>query len=743
MDIEIKVLIVEDSDDDAMLLLEELGRSKYKPIYKRVETEADFKHALESEEWDLVVSDYSLPHFNGLEAIRVLRETKPDIPLVLVSGTIGEDVAVECMKAGAADYLMKDNLIRFNVAVERVLKDSMIKKERKTVGARLELFRGIIEQSQDMIFISDASTGSLLDFNEEVHKRLGYSRKELMNMKVMKIISDADIKDNWDFQVRKIKEKGGSLIEHQIKTRENNIFDAQVSLNVVSHGDNEYVIGIARDITERKNAEREIRKEKEKLQMYLDIAEVGFLVINKDETVGLVNPKLAEILGCSQEEILGKNWFDNFVSKKDRKGLRKIFWKIMGSKIKGSEYNENIVVKSNGEEKIIAWHNTKMETEDGNIIGILSSAVDITDRKKAERFLKKQEEKYRLITENSKDLIAMTTFDRHVTYTYVSPSHKKILGYSPEELMGASGLALVHPEDRKQIIKRLTKYMIGKAKNFISADQENPSEQVEYRFKRKSGGWVDIEAVATLVGGKILFVSRDISERKKMQEVLIESEKLASIGALVAEITHEINNPLQIMTGRAQLGLMDKIEDKGLEEDLRIILEEGMKTKDIIERLLKFSKTSKGKIKAANINEVILEIIKLVSPQYALADIKFKKSFTPVLPGIEIDERQIQEVLLNLMNNAAQSMLEGGVIFVATSKEDDNIKIDITDTGKGIPEENIRRLFEPFFTTKEKGTGLGLSVCYGIVKAHGGEVKFNSKVNKGTTVTVLLPLNMD
>ena len=365
---------------------------------------------------------------------------------------------------------------------------------------------------------------------------------------------------------------------------------------------------------------------------------------------------------------------------------------------------------------------------------------DEASLKRAQKTLNESEEKYRLITENSTDLIGMTTLDEKAVYLYVSPSHEELLGYSSEELVGTSSLDFMHPVDKKILGPVLKKYIMIKKQQSARGEKEILSEKVEYRLPKKSGGWVNMEGVMTIARDILIFVSRDITDRKKMQEVLIESEKLASIGALVAEITHQINNPLQIITGRAQLGLMDEIKDKETEENYRVILEEGMKTKEIVERLLKFSKPSKGETAEVDMNVVIEEIVRLVEPQYELVKVEIIRKFSPSLPGIEVDGRQIQEVLLNLMNNAAQSMSEGGEITISTIEDADNIKIEITDTGKGISEENLKRLFEPFFTTKEKGTGLGLPVCYGIVKAHGGKISFKSKEQEGTTVTVFLPL---
>lgn len=235
-------------------------------------------------------------------------------------------------------------------------------------------------------------------------------------------------------------------------------------------------------------------------------------------------------------------------------------------------------------------------------------------------------------------------------------------------------------------------------------------------------------------------LERTIEELKSSQNMLNQSEKLASLGRLVSEIAHEVNNPLMIISGNAQLSLMSEPLSEEVKNNLRIITEECQRAKGIIQRLLRFSKPSKGETKEVNINESIEKITGMVEYQFKLANVEIKRHYLKNPPLLKIDEQQMQEVFMNLMNNAKDAIPVGGSITIATSLEHEFLRIDFKDTGSGMPEEIKKKIFEPFFTTKEKGTGLGLPVCYGIVKSHNGEIYFESEVNKGTTATVLLPL---
>ncbi|MFH1094450.1 MAG: response regulator [Candidatus Omnitrophota bacterium] len=234
---------------------------------------------------------------------------------------------------------------------------------------------------------------------------------------------------------------------------------------------------------------------------------------------------------------------------------------------------------------------------------------------------------------------------------------------------------------------------------------------------------------------------KETHEKLKMhQQQLTQSAKLSALGKLVSDMAHEVNNPLMIISGNAQLCLMDEISKEEIKNNLKIIVEECKKSKNIIQRLLKFSHPSRGQLKEKDINSNIESIVGIVEHQFNLAGVKIKRNYGRNLPLIFIDEEQLQEVFMNLLNNAKDAMGKGGEITVNTSGVDGRIRIDFSDTGCGMPEEAIKHIFEPFFTTKEKGNGLGLSVCYGIVKAHHGELTFESKTGQGTTASIFLPL---
>src|SRR5271157_1839024 len=189
---QIRILIVEDSEDDEKLLLRELHRGGYEVTSKRVETASAMTDALDREEWDFIISDYSLPQFSGLKALEVVKEKGLDIPFILVSGTIGEEVAVEAMRAGAQDYVMKNNLSRLCLAIERELQDANARRQQRETEQRLKAsekrYRILFNSTEDAIFVHeitpDGMLGSFLEVNDVACRRLGYTREEILQLSV-------------------------------------------------------------------------------------------------------------------------------------------------------------------------------------------------------------------------------------------------------------------------------------------------------------------------------------------------------------------------------------------------------------------------------------------------------------------------------------------------------------------------------------------------------------------------------
>ncbi len=231
-------------------------------------------------------------------------------------------------------------------------------------------------------------------------------------------------------------------------------------------------------------------------------------------------------------------------------------------------------------------------------------------------------------------------------------------------------------------------------------------------------------------------------EIKEMQSVLVRTEKLASLGELVAGIAHELNNPLTGIMIHASLVSADPRLNEDLAEDCRTVLHEAARCSNIVKELLDFARVSDSRKELRPISEAIDRTIALIEHNVDFKEIEIIREYEPDLPEIMMDASQIEQVLINIMINSGQAMPHGGRLLIRTGIGDvkDHLYIRIEDSGCGISEENLEKLFDPFFSTKgHKGTGLGLSVSYGIIQSHGGEIKVESELGVGTVFTIILP----
>jgi len=246
-------------------------------------------------------------------------------------------------------------------------------------------------------------------------------------------------------------------------------------------------------------------------------------------------------------------------------------------------------------------------------------------------------------------------------------------------------------------------------------------------------------------------IARADREKQMMNEQVVETGKLASVGELAAGIAHEINNPVAIMIEEAGW-IEDILEDEEFQESenldefiraLEQIRTQGRRCKEITHKLLHFARKTDSRIQEVQINDLIEELVALSAQKAKYSNVTINTVLQKDLPPLQVSETEVQQVFLNLINNALDAMdKKGGVIDVITLMEGDHIAVQVADNGPGIPEANLARIFDPFFTTKPvgKGTGLGLSICYGIIKKMGGEIDVHSVMGVGTTFRVLIPL---
>ncbi|MBM7655266.1 EAL domain-containing protein [Neobacillus cucumis] len=505
------------------------------------------------------------------------------------------------------------------------------------------------------------------------------------------------------------------LLENEL---ENSIMDIQ---NVVK----EY--GISQDVNERMWSEELVRIARKELNETIRLQQgMTFKFKNIDGKFihTLCDGELLYRLGLIPSLVVGKQLKD-FLP--EEMAVKK---QVYYQRAWNGEENVNYEDELNGISYLAALSPIK---RGGEVVEVIGSCIDITDRKKAEKALLESETKYRLIAENMTDLIIL--FDLNRKGIYASPSHENVLGYSSEYFEGNSTLDLIHPEDVDITMRQ-----------FAEVIRTKLPVKAEFRLLHANGEWKLFDCTGTPVMGEndqvehIMVVSKDITEKRKAEEMLRNAEKLSLVGELAAGVAHEIRNPLTSIKGFIQLFREGFVKP----EYFNVILAEFNRVEEIIKEFLTLAKPQEIQPKLVNIPLLLKEIETLLESETLLNDVNFSIEIEQDLPLVMCDANQMKQVLINLCKNSfeATDIKDNGFIGIKAFINQDHLIIQIRDNGVGISEERLKRLGEPFYSNKEKGTGLGLMTCFRIIKQHKGTLTFDSKENQGTTVEIRLPLGL-
>ena len=387
-------------------------------------------------------------------------------------------------------------------------------------------------------------------------------------------------------------------------------------------------------------------------------------------------------------------------------------------------------------------------TVDRQLVGVVGCAWDITERKLIEKALAESEERYRKVVEVSPEAIFIHSEGRFV---FMNRAGAKLLGSdNPEEFYGRLALDFVHPELKGIVAQRIRNAWLHR---------DNPL--IEEELVRLDGSIVSVEMVSVYFNyngaESVLAIARDISERKKMQEELVRTQKLESLGVLAGGIAHDFNNILMAVIGNAELAMMRLNKESPVIENLIRIERAAAKAADLAKQMLAYSGKGKFVVEQIGLNlllEEMLQMLEVSIPKKVLLRLNLASN----LPSVEVDATQLRQVVMNLVINASEAIGDkSGVIAITTGCMDcdksylkdiwliENITeglyvyLEVADSGCGMNKDTIEKIFEPFFSTKFTGRGLGMAAVMGIIRGHKGAIKVYSEPGKGSTFKILLP----
>jgi PAS domain S-box-containing protein len=537
-----------------------------------------------------------------------------------------------------------------------------------------------------------------------------------------------------------------SMIEHgqwqgelKFSRRDGEQIDVQVLSTMLydTHGKAIQTITSFVDVTERKQIEERLRESEELFRALIENASDAFAILNSDGTIRYESPSIERVLGYSPEELIGKTVLD-YVHPEDVPNVINTFTSTLAGNNKQVVSLEVRFLHKDGSWRMVEGTGRNLlDTPEVN--GIVVNYRDITERKRAEEALLESEEQYSAVVRNVAD--AVFRF-KDGQITWANDRIEDMLGYSKGEMVGLDASFFLSGD-----VKLSEVY-----KEVGPALERQGFFHGRTRAKKKDGSIAEIEYSASLIPGRepmeLVGVARDVTSRSQIERQLQLAGRLAAVGELAAGVAHELNNPLAAVQAFAQY-LTDREDlDESVRSDVETIFKESQRASRITGNLLSFARKHTPEKNMISINQVIERCLEFNTYRLKTSNIEVVLELCPELPQTMADFHQLEQVFINIINNAEQAMTEangGGTLIIITEAVDEIIKVTFTDSGPGIPNEDLKSIFDPFFTTKGvgKGTGLGLSISYGILQEHGGRLYTEARQGYGATFVVELPIVSD
>ncbi|WP_316570272.1 PAS domain S-box protein [Neobacillus sp. YIM B06451] len=453
----------------------------------------------------------------------------------------------------------------------------------------------------------------------------------------------------------------------------------------------------------------------------------GFIILDMDNQFVRVNPMYTAIFGYEEHELLGKN-FDEFgYPGRDTEILEQVKQGLTFTNLRTEGYHKNGTILD------LAASFSPFKDSNGDVAAVIGIFRDISESIKLERELKKSRELYRVIIENTTDLISIFKNNRKKTFLFASPSHEKWFGRPPEQIVGRSLYDFISDEEAASFSVLLQQFERTGEPILFEKEMRTVQGDTIYLEYNVSPIYNDSNEIETF-----LAIARNITDRVRNEAALRNLDRLSIIGQLAAGVAHEIRNPLTSLKGFSKL-LHGGTSAEKQEEYLDIIQNELERIDIIVNEFMSLAKPQAIVFKRAQLYSIIESTINILQPQALLHNVQVKTNYPATNIEMMCSENQLKQVFVNFLKNAIEAMPDGGNVYIKVQLVKKNrVLIKFKDEGIGIDPEIIGYLGTPFYTTKDKGIGLGLTVSNKILQEHGGKMKIDSQAGIGTTVSVEL-----
>src|SRR5271154_5666421 len=595
-------------------------------------------------------------------------------------------------------------------------------------------YRDLIDSFDDVL-VALTLEGEIRSVNRSFADFVGLPFQQIIGKHLSEFVREAD-GDGPDMARRAMprfleRRNWTGVLQVRFKNQ-NNIFYFDCTAHAMTRADKVHGITVlARDITA-------LRKNEARFTELFETLQEGIYVTTPSGAILDVNPALVRMLGYdSKSDLLARTVPEVFTDREERKSVKH---EVETDPM--PQGREITLLRKDGTS--IACLNTAAAVRgpSGDVVRYQGSLMDITERRNMERRLHQQQEFARRLVDNFPDLILVV--NAAGAYTFVSPRVREVLGYEIEETRDMILGGRTHPDDRLALDSVYQEVLTGK-KIFAS---------LEVRVRHKDGEWRRLlchfsplsDERAQIEG--VVMSCRDVTELKRLEEQLIQAEKLAAMGQMLAGVAHELNNPLTAILGVTELLREREGFDDSTKRQLDLTHRQARRAARIVQNLLEFSRPASPQKKPLNVSNLIERTLQLHDHSLRRNNVQVEFQPQPGLQTVIGDSNQLIQVFLNLISNAEHAIREvreSGRIQIRIGRIGPNIAVTVQDDGVGILPESLPKLFDPFYTTKRPGggTGLGLSICTAIVREHGGVIDVETLPVGGSAFTVFLPVALE